>query len=219
MQRRVFDRLVSSAGALLVVVLLVAGGLLTWASSYTGSQVKTQLAMQDVYFPTAAELKTATKNNTGEYQARMVPYLKQYAGKEVLTGAEAEAFANHFIAYHLQAMPYHGVYSKISAAALAAIPGTANAKSLTSLESTVFQGTTLRGMLLEAYAFGFMGTLAMWGAIASFVGAVILAILVMLGLAHARTVPADSKIFADREVEEHEAHRHPWLVGEPEETA
>jgi hypothetical protein len=50
----------------------------------------------------------------------MLPYLKQYAGQQMLTGQQAEAYADHFIAVHLSEMPYGGVYSKISTAALAA---------------------------------------------------------------------------------------------------
>ena len=34
MRRRVFDKIVSYTGLLLAAVLLVAGGLLTWASTY-----------------------------------------------------------------------------------------------------------------------------------------------------------------------------------------
>jgi hypothetical protein len=43
-------------------------------------------------------------------------------------------------------MPYHGVYAKISTAAMA----NPDNKGLAALEQTSFQGTTLRGLLLEA---------------------------------------------------------------------
>jgi hypothetical protein len=46
----------------------------------------------------------------------MRPYLARYAGQQVLTGPQAEAYADHFIAVHLSEMPYRGVYSTISAA-------------------------------------------------------------------------------------------------------
>lgn len=197
MQRRVFDRLVSGTGALLVVLLLVAGGLLTWGSSFDKTDVHNQLAQQQIYFPPASVWKTATKNNTGEIQARMVPYLEKYSGQQLLTGAQAEAYANHFIAYHLAVMPYGGVYSKVSAAATAAKPGSAKATQLAALEDTVFKGTTLRGLLLEAYGFSTIGVIMMWAAIASFVGAVLMAILVGLGLTHARRTPVEEQIFAE----------------------
>ena len=49
----------------------------------------------------------------------MIPSVSQYAGQQLLTGKQAKVYANDFIAVHLSEMPYGGVYSKISAAALA----------------------------------------------------------------------------------------------------
>ena len=51
---------------------------------------------------------------------------------------------------------------------------------------TVFQGTTLRGLLLEAYAFGTFATIALIAAIAAFVLAGLMALLVAFGFWHAR---------------------------------
>jgi hypothetical protein len=200
MQRKVFDKLTSAVGAILVVVLLVAGGLMTWGHSYVDSNVHNQLAMQQIYFPPASVWKTATKNNTGEIQARMIPYLEKYSGQELLTGAQAEAYADHFIAYHLAGMPFGGVYSKVSAAALSAKPGSVAQKTDQGLETTVFQGTTLRGLLLEAYGFSMIGVVLMWGAIAAFIGAAILALLVGLGFWHAARVSEEEKVLASHKV-------------------
>lgn len=195
MQRKVFDRLASTTGAALVIVLVVAGALLTWGHNYDNNQVHNQLAMQQIYFPPASVWKDATKNNTGEIQARMIPYLQKYSGQELLTGPQAEAYADHFIAYHLAGMPFGGVYSKVSAAAMTAKPGSAAQKADQAVEATVFQGTTLRGLLLEAYGFWKIGEVMLWGAIASFILAALMAVLVGLGLAHARKTPEEIKIF------------------------
>jgi hypothetical protein len=105
----------------------------------------------------------------------------KYAGQNMRTGGQAEPYADHYIAFHLSKMPYHGVYSTVSAAAQAAPAGSAQQKSLQTAETTVFQGTTLRGLLLEAYAFG-EGTIAGWAAIAAFIGAVLMLVLSLLGL-------------------------------------
>ena len=51
MQRKVFDRLASGFGAVLVVILLVAGGLLVWGQSFATSNVHDQLAQQQISFP------------------------------------------------------------------------------------------------------------------------------------------------------------------------
>ena len=120
----------------------------------------------------------------------MIPSVSQYAGQQLLTGPQAKAYADHFIAVHLSELPYGGVYSKISAAALA---NPTNAK-LKALEQTSFQGTTLRGLLLEAYAFSTIGQVMFWGAIASFCLALIMAILVGLGFWHARRTPTEAEM-------------------------
>ena len=204
MQRKVFDKLASGIGAVLVVVLVVAGGLLVWGHSFAQSNVHNQLAQQQVYFPqqseiTAVEHDYATTGKTAdpEFPNRaMVAHIAPYAGDQVLTGKQAEVYADWFIGQHLYAMPYHGVYSKVSTAARSAKPGSAAATQLASLETTVFQGTTLRGLLLEAYAFGTISVIMLWAAIASFIGAALLLMLTLLGLRHAVRTPEDERVFA-----------------------
>jgi hypothetical protein len=95
-------------------------------------------------------------------------------------------------------MPYHGVYATISAAARTAKPGSARANQLSALEQTSFQGTTLRGLLLEAYGFATFGVIAFWASIASFSLAFIMAILVGLGFWHARRTPSQAELLPPR---------------------
>jgi hypothetical protein len=114
----------------------------------------------------------------------------RYAGQQLLTGQPAQAYAEHFIAADLAETPYGGVYSKISAAALAQ---PTNAK-LAALKQASFQGTTLRGLLLEAYAFAKIGQVMLWGAIASFILAAVMIVLVGLGFWHARRTPTEAQM-------------------------
>jgi hypothetical protein len=189
-RRKTFDVLASGVGVVVVVVLVVAGALMFWGNSYVDSNVHNQLAEQQIFFPPKAAF--AHPVNGSEITPAMIPSVSQYAGQQLLTGAQAEAWADHFIAIHLSEMPYGGVYAKISTAARA------NPKStqLAALEQTSFQGTTLRGLLLEAYGFSKIGTILLWGAIASFILAFVMAILVALGLSHARRTPPDKEILA-----------------------
>ncbi len=188
MSRRVFDKLASGVGIVVVVVLVVAGALLTWGHSYVTSNVHNQLAQQQIYFPSKAAFAHAKPGT--EITPGMIPYLEKYAGQQLLTGPQAEAYANHFIAIHLSEMPYGGIYSKVSAASRANPSNT----QLSGLEQTSFQGTTLRGLLLEAYGFAEVGTIMLWGAIASFALAAVMALLVGLGFWHAARVPEDERI-------------------------
>jgi hypothetical protein len=188
MSRKVFDILASSVGVVIVVVLLIAGGLLTWGHSFVQSNVHDQLTQQQIYFPPKAAFANAKPGT--EITPGMIPYLEKYAGQQLLTGAQAEAYANHFIAVHLSEMPYNGVYSKVSAASMANPKNT----QLTQLKQTSFMGTTLRGLLLEAYAFSKIGTVMLWGAIASFIAAFAMAVLVGLGFWHASRTAEETPV-------------------------
>jgi len=109
----------------------------------------------------------------------------------VLTGAEASAYAQKIVS-DVAGMPYHGVYAKISAAALA----NPNSATLKAEATTAFEATTLRGLLLEAYAFGTFGTIALWAGIAAFILAGLMLILVAFGFWHSRRVPDHVEILA-----------------------
>ncbi len=188
MRRTVFDVLTSAVGLVLVVVLLIAGGLLMWGSSYTHTNVHNQLAQQQIFFPPEAAFEHPKAGT--EITPAMIPSVSKYAGQQLLTGPEAEAYADHFIAIHLSEMPYGGVYSKISTAARAEPTNT----KLAALETTSFQGTTLRGLLLEAYGFSKIGTIMLIGSIASFILALVMLGFVLLGFRHARLTPAEEEL-------------------------
>lgn len=194
MSRKVFDLLTSTGGAVIVVVLLVAGGLLTWGHSFVNSNVRTQLAQQQIYFPPKAAF--AHPKPGTEITPSMIPTVSQYAGQQLLTGQQAEIWANDFIAVHLSQMPYGGVYSKLSTAARA----NPTNKALAALEQTSFQGTTLRGLLLEAYAFSKTGEIMLWGAIAAFALALLMSILVGLGFWHAHRVEEEEPLLRSKPV-------------------
>jgi len=197
MQRKVFDKLASGVGAVLVVILLVAGGLLTWGHSFSNSNVHDQLAQQQIFFPTKAEVEAGGS----EYTPAQAAALKANAGKQVLTGKQAQIYANDYIGAHLYAMPQHGVYSKISTAQRAATPGSAQATQLTALKETSFQGTTLRGMLLTAYAFGTIATIMFWASIAAWVGAAVLLVLTVLGFMHSSRTSGEERMFEGKKEE------------------
>jgi hypothetical protein len=192
MRRRVFDVLTSAVGLVLVVVLLVAGGLLMWGYSYDHNNVHNQLAAQQIFFPSKAAF--AHPKAGTEITPAMIPSVSQYAGQQLLTGPQAEAWADHFIAEHLKEMPYGGVYSKISTAARAEPKNT----KLAELETTSFQGTTLRGLLLEAYGFSKIGTIMLIGSIASFILALILLGFVALGFRHAQRTPTEEELLVPK---------------------
>jgi hypothetical protein len=182
--------LLSAGGLVVVAVLIVAGSLLTWGTSYINSNVRNQLTAQQIFFPPAAAF-AHPKVGAG-ITPSMIPSVSQYAGQQLTTGSQAEAYADHFIAVHLSEMPFGGVYSKASAAAQANPKNAAIASEV----ATIFKGTTLRGLLLEAYGFGQMGQIAGDAALASFLLAGLMLVLVGFGLLHYRRVPATEDLLA-----------------------
>jgi hypothetical protein len=168
----------ATAGLVLAAVLLVAGGLLTWAHVFVSDQVQQQLVAQKIFFPPKGEAIN---------DPAIKPYLTKYAGQQLTTGPQAKAYADHFIAVHIKEMSGGRSYSELSTASRAA----PNDAKLAGLVNTVFKGETLRGLLLNAYAFGTMGQIALYAAIASFIGAGAMLLLALLGFAHLRrTDPA-----------------------------
>ncbi|HVA74314.1 MAG TPA: hypothetical protein VNF71_07085 [Acidimicrobiales bacterium] len=176
MRRKALDTLLTAGGLVVAIVLLVAGSLLMWGHNFADSNVHSQLVQQQISFP--------AKGNSALASPRIGPYLNQYAGQQLTTGPQAKAYADHFIGVHLSEMQYGGVYSKVSDASRA----DPNNATLKAEVQTVFQGTTLRGLLLEAYAFWMMGQIALIASIASFVLAGVMLILSGLGFWHLRTV-------------------------------
>ncbi|GAA0568578.1 hypothetical protein GCM10010172_61060 [Paractinoplanes ferrugineus] len=183
MRRRTFDIILTAVGAVLAAGLLLAGGLLTWGYSFANSTVHDQLAAQEIYFP--AQGSDALKSD------EIGPYLNKYAGQKLTTGAQAEAYADHFIKVHLGEIAGGKTYAQISSEAQA----NPDDAKLAGQVQTLFRGETLRGMLLNAYAFWKFGQIALYSAIAAFAGALILLVLTGLGYRHARTVSPENQLF------------------------
>jgi hypothetical protein len=141
MRRNTLYKLMIAAGVLIVAV----GGLVLWGSTYIHNEVTNQLSAQKVDFPPAAAF--AHPKAGTEITPSMIPSVSQYAGQQLLTGQQAEAYADHFIAVHLQEIGGGKTYAQLSAESLAHPTNTALAAQV----QTVFRGDTLRSMLLNAF--------------------------------------------------------------------
>src|SRR4051812_39518898 len=168
--RATLDKLISWAGLLLAAVLLIAGGLLTWANSFIGDEVHTQLANQHITMPT-------TQTGLADLPAADRAALNKYAGQKLTTGPQAKAYAEHYIAVHMNEASGGQTYSEVSGQYIqqcASDPkaaATETCQKLGGLRQTLFMGDTLRGLLLYGYAFATIGTIAGYGAIVAFAGA------------------------------------------------
>jgi hypothetical protein len=193
--RSAFDKLISVTGLALVAVLLVAGGLLTFAHNFIGDQVNGQLTMQGITMPEGDALTGLPKADANA--------LKQYGGSPMDTGPEAKAFADHYILAHMNEASKGQTYEQVSGKYVGlsdADKASPAGQALGQLRQTLFMGDTLRGLLLYGYAFATIGTIAGIAAIASFAGAVILLLLAGLGLWHARRAEQTTDLPVGRKV-------------------
>ena len=186
MRRKTFDALAVIGGLVLALVLAVGGGLLLWGHNVVNDQVHTQLAAQKIVFPAA--------NNAAikELPATDATAMKAYAGQLMTNGAQAKTYADNFIAVHLSEIGGGKTYSQLAAASMAQPNNTALAGQV----QTIFRGTTLRGMLLNAYGWWQMGQIMLISAFVAFGAAAVLLILSGLGWAHLRRTPAEAEVFS-----------------------
>lgn len=176
MHRSTLDKLISSTAIILSVVLLLASVALFFAHNFIHSQVSGQLQAQSITFP-AKDSKAFTSLPEVDQQA-----MNSYAGQQVLTGAQAEVFADNYIAVHLKGIGNGETYSQLSNDAMKDPTN----KALSGKVDTVFKGETLRGMLLNAYAFDTMAVIALLAAYSTLAAGVLLMVLALLGFRHAK---------------------------------
>jgi Tfp pilus assembly protein PilV len=134
-------------------------------ADYAYSNVQSQLQAQQIVMPGGAAFTGLTQDD--------IKALSPYSGQTMTTGAQAEAYADHFIARHLAEMGM--TYSRASTACRATPPN----QQACALEPTIFQGTTLRSMLLEAWGFSELADRAALFSWFAGAGTVLLAILLV----------------------------------------
>lgn len=170
--RKTIDKVFVLLGLVMTAVLLVIGGLALYAADFAKTSVKDELTAQKIYFPPAG---------SPALDPEEFPGLQQYAGQIVNDGPKAKAYANEFIGAHLKGIADGKTYSEVSTLAK---QDPTNA-TLQGQKAALFQGETLRGLLLgEGYAYWTFGVIAYYAAIAAFIGAALMAILVLLGYRH-----------------------------------
>ena len=202
MKRRTLD-LLFSAGALAVAgLLLVLGLVMTSNANFARNYVKDQLSEQHISF------KPADALTDEEAQSAC---LVKYAGEPLTTGKQAECYANDFIGLHLKSIadgqtyadlgePEMALEDEVAAAQEANDPALedlqAQLAELTDQRETLFQGETLRGLLLTSYGFSVFGVKGEQVATVAYLVAALLAVLALAGLIHAFKTPKDETVAA-----------------------
>lgn len=193
LDRRRVDTLLVGAGAVVTVVLVVAGALLTWGSNFTDDYVGEELAAQNITFPTAEALEAEGRGD-----------LVEYADQLLTNGEQAEAYAS-YIGGHVTNIADGATYADLSgperaakAAVNEAIANDAPAEEIEALQGeankiagqreSIFKGEMLRGTLLNTYAWSTIGRIAGIAAMAAYGAAVVMFGLVVAGVLHLRRI-------------------------------
>ena len=187
MRRKTFDALLATGGLVVAFVLIIAGALGIWAQTFVSNNVHDQLTAQKISFPPVAGIKA-------QNDAEITKYVTPYAGQKVDNGQKAQVFADHYIKVHLSEVAGGKTYSEVSSAFLKMQPTDPNYATVAQQRQTLFMGETLRGLLLNAYAFGKMGTIAGIAAIVSFITAGVMLLLSALGFWHLRRVSPEAEV-------------------------
>jgi hypothetical protein len=192
MKRITFDKLVSFIGLGLALLLFIFAGLFNLGAGFANENVQSQLKNQNISFSDADSLPANTKDQ-----------LLKWAGEQVTTGEMAKDYSDLYILEHMNAssaavMGKAATYSEVSGAYMGLLKSgstdTTRIEQLGELRQTLFMGNTLRGMLLEAYAFGMFGVIAGYAALASLLGGLLFLLLAIAGFAHIRRTPEDAMI-------------------------
>jgi hypothetical protein len=191
MERKAWDQLVSSAALVVAIALLVMGGLAIYGGNFGQNNVRDRLEPEKVTFAPYDAMTPEEQQSVGAY-----------AGQQVTTGPQAEAFAR-YIAGHLQFINDGKTYAETSAAARVEGLDPQTAADLSAKADVLFKGETLRSIMLNAYGWWTVATIALWAGYVLVGAGIILLVLAILGFVHASkaskvrvTQPDEKKEFA-----------------------
>ena len=148
--------------AALVIILGGASAFLINEGTFVNSTVHDQLAAQQIFFPTASAEVAGGALDPAEF-----PDLQQYAGQQLDSGAKAKAYADGFLGRHLAKVANGKTYSQIDTKSGTA----ADIAKATAQKATLFQGETLRNMLLNAWGWSMLATYTTYGGFALLIAA------------------------------------------------
>ena len=178
MNRKTWDRIVSASAAVIAVAMIVLGAFAIYGGNFGRENVQTRLEPQNITFPPLSAMTPEEQTSVGAF-----------AGQQVTTGNQAEAFSR-YIAGHLEAVNDGATYSETSAAARAEGLAPDVAAELQGKADTLFKGETLRSMLLNAYGWWTVATIALFVGYAMVAMGLVLAGLAALGFRHANRTRA-----------------------------
>jgi hypothetical protein len=196
MTRRTLDIIFSIGAVVLAGLILVLGLVLQNQANFANDYVHDQLEAQQITF-TPADALSPEEN---------AQCLRDNAGKALVTGKQAECYANEYIALHLSEVNDGKTYAQTSSEARAIEDqDSPEAQELNGKVQTLFRGETLRGLLLTSYGFSIFGDRAQTAAFVCYLVAAVLFLAAVAGFVHAATKSAEHRILTEQPAEEKES--------------
>ena len=159
--------------AALVIILGGASALLINEGTFVNNTIHDQLVAQNIYFPAAS-----TEVPGGALDPAEFPDLQQYAGQQLDSGTKAKAYAEGFLGRHLTAVAGGKTYSQIDTKSGTA----ADIAKATAQKATLFQGETLKNMLLNAWGWSMLATYTTYGGYALLIAALVVLVALVYEL-------------------------------------
>ena len=151
--------------AILVLVLGGAALFLINEGNFVNSTIHDQLAAQQIFFPGKDTIVAGGALDPAEFPAE----IRDQAGKQVLTGEQARIYGQDFIGAHLKTVANGKTYSQIDTKSGTA----ADIAKAQAQKTTLFQGETLKNMLLNAWGWSMLATYTIWGGYALVLAALV----------------------------------------------
>lgn len=178
MNRKLWDQIVSASAAVIAIAMIVLGGLAVYGGNFGRDNVRTRLEPENVTFPPFDAMTPEEQVAVGDF-----------AGQQVVNGPQAEAFSR-YIGGHLAGVNDGKTYSETSAAARVEGLDPDVAAELAGKADTLFKGETLRSILLNAYGWWTVATIALFAGYAMIALGIVLGLLAFLGFRHAKRAEA-----------------------------
>jgi hypothetical protein len=174
MNRTTWDKIVSASAAVIAVAMIVLGGFAIYGGNFGRDNVQSRLEPQNITFPPFDAMSPEEQVEVGAF-----------AGQQVTNGAQAEAFSR-YIGGHLAAVNDGKTYAETSGEARAEGLDPKVAAELQGKADTLFKGETLRSILLNAYGWWTVATIALFAGYAMVALGILLGVLALMGFRHAK---------------------------------
>jgi hypothetical protein len=178
MNRKAWDRLVSTASIVIAVAMIVLGGLAIYGGNFGRDNVADRLEPQNIVFPPYEAMTPEEQETIGEF-----------AEQQVVNGEQAKAYSD-YINGHLVFVNDGATYSETSAAAREEGLDPDTAAELGGKADTLFKGETLRAILLNAYGWWTVSTIAWFAGWFMVIAGIVLLVLAIMGFRHAKRYAA-----------------------------